>query len=63
MYASGNVKNVRYLGGDERNQGGNNMAVEMKQNSNRNDKFKKFKEMKFRLFLVMILNEIYKKKK
>ena len=34
-------------GGNERNQGGNlSIAVEMRQNSNRNDKFKAWKECK-----------------
>ena len=43
----GNGKNVENQGGDAANEGGNlNMAVEMTQNNNGNDKFKEQREAK-----------------
>ena len=43
----GNAKNAGNQGGDVENQGGNlGIAVEMKQESNGNDKFKEWREVK-----------------
>ena len=43
----GNAKNAGNQGGDVENQGGNlGIAVEMKQESNRNGKFKDWREVK-----------------
>ena len=43
----GNAENAGNQGGDKENQGGNlAIAVEMKQESNGNDKFKEWREVK-----------------